>query len=490
MSFNYRNQLISLCRNKLIGSAAQLVLILFTIGISNAQVVNDGHGKEWRLPQSTFLSWNQVATICPQDGVSRCSGSIGTQNLDNWVWATDEQVLQLMSYYEPAMLTNRSVSGFPYSTSATNFLNAFHAPIIPPPPCGGYFCFGESSQSLSGWTATKDSYGSPYLGSSSASFFTGGSFSVTPNAAAAQGSGVWLWHDPNGIYANDDSGMVASPAGGQALSNVLANDTIAGATATLSSVFITQVSSSNPGISVDVASGAVNVAGPTPAGTYSLVYRICSNTNVTFCDDATVTVLVKPYTIDAVNDYGLISPSVGGSAVNVLSNDTFSGGGAAGNVNLSFVSMTPSNSGITLDSSGSVNVARGTAVGNYAIVYRICAIVEPTLCDTATASIVVQKYSIYAVNDYVRASSKVGSSPLNVLSNDLFNNGPATPALVKLTQVSTPINGITLNTSTGLVTIASKTASSGTYNIIYKICEINDLTNCSTATAVIDLSGK
>ena len=467
-----------------------LGLISFSV-ISQAQTftnVNDGHGKEWRLPQFIGLSWNQAATVCPQDGVSRCSGSVGGANLDNWTWATDEQVLQLMSYYEPAMLTNRSVSGFQYSTSAGNFLNEFHAQIFTN-PCTGYICSGDSSQSIIGWTATRDSYGSPFMGASSLLSFSGGSFSVSANSNAAQASGVWLWRDPNGLYANDDSGMVASPAGGTALSNVLANDTIGGATATLSSVFITQVSSSNPGISVNAGNGSVNVAGPTPAGTYSLVYRICSYANVTVCDDAAVSVLVKPYTIDAVNDYATISPSVGGSAVNVLSNDTFSGGGAAGNVSLAFVSMSPNNSDITLGSNGSVNVARGSALGTFALTYRICANVDPTLCDTATATITVQKYSIDAVDDYVRASSKIGSSPLNVLTNDRFNNGAATPALVKITQVSAVTPGITLNTSTGLVTIASRTTS-GLYNLVYKICEINDLTNCDTATAVIELSGR
>jgi hypothetical protein len=191
-----------------------LSLGLFTLSIiSQAQAVtsvNDGHGKEWRLPQLTSLSWNQAAVLCPQDGVSRCSGS-----LDNWIWATDEQVLQLMSYYEPAMLTNRSVSGFAYSNSASAFLTAFRAPVITSGGCSGYICTGFEtfSQSAAGWTATKDLSGNPFSASSSLTNFAGGSFSVVANTNAASVSGVWLWRDPNGIYANDDSGMVASPYG-------------------------------------------------------------------------------------------------------------------------------------------------------------------------------------------------------------------------------------------------------------------------------------
>jgi hypothetical protein len=466
--------------------------ILLTLSIiSQAQTpttVNDGHGKEWRFPKLSAISWNQAAAVCPQDGVNTCSGSVGLQNLDGWIWATDEQVLQLMSYYEPAMLTNRSVTGFQYSITANTFLNAFQVPIFFQ-GCGGYFCTGTSTQSQSAWTATKDLNGIPYLASSSDTSFTGGSFSVSANTNVTAGFGLWLWRDPNGIYANDDSGMVANPYGGTAVSNVLANDTIAGTTATLSSVFITQVSSSNPGISINAGTGSVSVANPTPAGTYSLVYRICSNTNVDFCDNGTVTVLVKPHTIDAVNDNGQISPSVGGTAVNVLTNDTFNGGPAAGNVSLSLVSLTPG-SGITLGSNGSVNVARNSTVGTFALTYQICANIQPTLCDTAVATIIVKHYVIDAVNDSVRATYKTTNSPINVLTNDRFNGGLATPSQVQITNLSAPIAGVTLNTATGLVTVTARLASSGFHYINYRICEINAPTNCDTATLTLELSGR
>ena len=238
--------------------------------------------------------------------------------------------------------------------------------------------------------------------------------------------------------------------------------------------------------------GSVSVNSGTPAALYTLVYKICSITDAAFCDDATVGVLVNPYTIDAVDDYGLISPSSPGSAIpNVLSNDTYTRRAAnLSNVTLSLVSITPNNGGVTLNlAGGSVDVARGAAVGNYAVVYRICTIVVPTLCDQATATVTVQKYVIDAVDDYVRASSKVANSPINVLTNDRFNGGVATTAKVKLSLVSVSVSGITLNTATGLVSIAAKTQS-GFQTMVYKICEINDPTNCDTATATIDLSGK
>ena len=91
--------------------------------------------------------------------------------------------------------------------------------------------------------------------------------------------------------ANDDAYTIA--AGGSATSNVLANDFVQynGAAATTSNVTITQVSNTIPGVTLNT-SGIVSVAAGTPAGTYTIVYRICSISNPSSCDTATVTVTV------------------------------------------------------------------------------------------------------------------------------------------------------------------------------------------------------
>jgi hypothetical protein len=451
--------------------------------------VNDGHGKEWmQFANATGRSWNQIAQNCPQDGVMNC-----TSAYNEWVWATDTQVLELLSYYEPAMATSRGVSGQAYFFTAETFFSAFRPTFS---FCGTYQCgaFG------SGWTATKDVAGNPqvgYVSQDNTNVSIDGSFGVGPVTNPDEISnfrGIWLWRATGpGAKAYNDAGQVSSPLGGMAVANVLANDWVNGVRATSSNAFITQISSTHPNISLNVTTGSVNVASITPAGTYSLVYNMCEIINPTNCDDATVSVTVRPFVVDAVNDAGWASPSTGGTAVsNVLANDTLSVTTAATNANvtLSFVSVSPSTSGVSLNANnGSVNVAAGTSVGTYSLVYQICDRTNLSSCDQATAVITVRSYVIDAVNDYVRASSKVGSSPLNVLTNDTFNGTQATTAQVQVTNLSAPIAGISLNTSTGLITIANKT-SSGIYNINYKICEINAPTNCDTATATIELSGK
>jgi len=454
---------------------------------------NDGNGKEWRqLPGTVGLSWNQVAQACPQDGATSCVGSVAGINLNDWVWGTDAQVLQLFGIFEPAVLTSPSVEGMAFFGTAQSFLSGL---AFQPMSsfCETYFCGANAS----GWTASKDATDSPLVGSvgwgnTNVSF--GGSFRIAAAASAdATGPGVWLWRATGpGANAYDDAGQVASPDGGVAVADVLANDWVAGTPATTANVAISQVSSTDPGVGLDVGSGSVNVAAGTVAGTYTLSYRICDIANASSCDDATGTVVVNPYVVRAVNDAGWASPSTGGTAIaNVLANDSLSGTRATpSNVSLSLVSLSPADAGITLDPAGSVNVAQGTPLGAYTLVYQICDRTDPANCAQATAAITVRNYFINAVNDSARASSKTGSTPIaSVLANDSFEGARATTATVQLSQVSPPVRGITINVTTGAVSVAPKT-SSGLYNIVYSICEIASPANCASATITLDLSGK
>ena len=456
--------------------------------------VNDGNGKEWmQLPATVGLSWTQTAQICPQDGMTPCVGSVAGRDLNDWVWATDSQVLQLWSSFEPALLTSRGVDGLAYFGSAQSFLSAFQPTQS---FCITYACgaFG------SGWTASKDAAGLPIFGSvgwNTTPVSVSGGFGVGPaaNADEAQNSrGVWLWRATGpGVYAYDDAGQVASPAGGTALASVLANDWIAGVRATPANVTLVQESSTHPGVTLNVGDGSVAVAPATPAGTYALIYRMCDIAAQSNCDGARVTVVVNPYVVRAVNDSGWASPSTGGTAVaNVLANDTLSGARATmSNVNLSLVWASPANAGVTLNlANGAVEVARGAGFGTYALVYQICDTTNLANCGQATVSVLVRNYVIDAVDDVANGSSKTGGTVIaSVLANDKLNGVPATTTSVRLTQVSPPIPGITLNLASGAVSVAPKT-NSGTYNLVYRICEIASPANCDDATVKLNLSGK
>ena len=275
------------------------------------------------------------------------------------------------------------------------------------------------------------------------------------------------------------------------MGNVLANDTLGGTPATTARVTLSTVSSTAAGVTLDADTGTVFVALGTAAGTHTLTYRICEIVDPTNCDDADVTVTVKPFVIDAVNDTGLV-PKAGGTAVaNVLANDKFAAAVATlAKVSLSQLAST--HPGISLNlATGAVTVAGGTTPGTYTLNYRICEIAMPSNCDDAVVTVTVLATPIIAWGENVRASSKVAKTLIpSVLSNDRLGNGPATLANVTLSLVSlTPANSkIRLDLTDGSVDLLGKT-DSGLYLLVYEICEIALPTNCARATVRIDLSG-
>jgi large repetitive protein len=295
---------------------------------------------------------------------------------------------------------------------------------------------------------------------------------------------------PYVIDAANDNGGVTFP-GRTVVANVLANDMLGGTPATTARVTLTTVSSSAAGFTLNADTGSVFVALGTAAGTQTLTYRICEIVDPTNCDDADVTVTVKLFVIDAVNDSGLV-PKAGGTAVaNVLANDKFASAVATlAKVRLSKLSST--HAGISLNlATGAVTVAAGTTVGTHTLTYRICEIAMPSNCDDAIVTVTVLATPIIANADSARVSSKVASTAIaNVLANDRLGSAQATLANVTLKFVSlTPASSkIRLDLTDGSVDVLGKTES-GLYLLVYEICEIAMPTNCARATVRLDLSG-
>jgi gliding motility-associated-like protein len=74
-----------------------------------------------------------------------------------------------------------------------------------------------------------------------------------------------------------------------------------------------------------------------------------------------------------------------------------------------------------------------------------------------------------------------GTTP-SVLSNDTLNSALLAPANVQLAPITVP-TGFTLNAN-GTITVQSGTPA-GTYQVVYKICETANTTNCSQAIATV-----
>lgn len=95
---------------------------------------------------------------------------------------------------------------------------------------------------------------------------------------------------------------------------------------------------------------------------------------------------------------------------------------------------------------------------------------------------------IIANDDSGSIVSGFSNTPVyNVLSNDTYDGATATFSNVTLSFVSSSNGGITLNTTTGAVTV-DPAVLPGNYTLVYQICAANNASNCDTATVSITVN--
>ena len=91
------------------------------------------------------------------------------------------------------------------------------------------------------------------------------------------------------VNAVADSARASSKTGGMAVVNVLANDTLGGAPATVANVKLSLVSLSPSNSQIRLnANGSVDVLGKSSGGTYSLRYQICELADLKNCAQTTL----------------------------------------------------------------------------------------------------------------------------------------------------------------------------------------------------------
>ena len=276
---------------------------------------------------------------------------------------------------------------------------------------------------------------------------------------------------------------------------VLVNDKVGNQTATIGTVSLTVITpavgaagSATPTLN---ANGTVTVPAGTKSGTYYIGYRICSTVaSISVCDTATATVVVGNPAITADPDTFTIT--TGTSTKSVLDNDKIGTATATTNtVSISVVTgATPKQPGTntpTLDSDGKVTVPNNTPAGTYTIVYQICDKLNSGNCATTTATVVVGNPAITADPDTFTITT--GTSTKSVLDNDKIGTATATTNTVSISVVTgaTPkqpgTNTPTLD-SDGKVTVPNNTPT-GTYTIVYQICDKLNSGNCATTTATV-----
>ncbi|VEI54649.1 T9SS type B sorting domain-containing protein [Capnocytophaga sputigena] len=284
---------------------------------------------------------------------------------------------------------------------------------------------------------------------------------------------------------------------------VLDNDKLGTKTPTTTDVILTVVTTTTDVVGATKTptlnnDGTVTVPSGTKSGTYEIVYSICERLNPNNCATATATVKVGSTPIVAKVDTYTITNGTNTTTTTgtVLDNDKLgTKTPTTTDVILTVVTTTTDVVGATktptLNNDGTVTVPSGTKSGTYEIVYSICERLNPNNCATATATVkvgstpIVAKADIYTVTNGTSTTTTTGT----VLDNDKLGTKTPTTTDVILTVVTTTTDVVgatktpTLNND-GTITVPSGTKS-GTYEIVYSICERLNPNNCTTATATV-----
>ncbi len=189
---------------------------------------------------------------------------------------------------------------------------------------------------------------------------------------------------------NDIGTPINGSLGGQAIANIFLNDTLNGVAPTLLNVNLMQGLTSPPGVTLNIATGSVNVSSGVPAGNYTITYSICEKLNPTNCATAYAIITITPAPIQATNDDFSGTPIVGssgGTTASVLNNDSFNTIAVnPSSINLTSISFP---TGFTLNPDGTIAIATGVAAGAYSLTYQICERLNPNNCSSATVAILV-----------------------------------------------------------------------------------------------------
>ncbi len=174
---------------------------------------------------------------------------------------------------------------------------------------------------------------------------------------------------------------------------------------------------------------------------------------------------------------GITPPGVGNVTINDSLNGTFF---TVNQATITLVSTT--NTSISFNSEGGINIPNSTPVGTYTLVYQICEIANPTNCDTATVTIQVSN-SLIANDDVTTYNGNGGDVGFtNVLVNDTLNGSFVNASQVIVTFISSTSPGVILS---GANIIIAAGTPNGTYTLTYQICEIANPNNCDTAVVSI-----
>jgi hypothetical protein len=123
--------------------------------------------------------------------------------------------------------------------------------------------------------------------------------------------------------------------------------------------------------------------------------------------------------------------------------------------------------------------------GTVTLNYQVCDLTN--LCTTGTLTINVTA-NVIPVTESGTSPATGGTPIANVRSNDTVNGAAATSSNSTISQIGVWQSGITLNTTTGAITVANGTTP-GVYSVTYQLCDLATPTpNCATVADFITVT--
>ena len=288
--------------------------------------------------------------------------------------------------------------------------------------------------------------------------------------------------------ANDYNTTQITTAGAANVIDVLANDTVGGVTATVSSIALTQLHAATsiggaPVPTLNIADGKISAPAGVGVGTYSISYQICTTKDaVTMCASATAYIVVGnlPLIVNPIT-FEIEDNTIGGTTSSVISKAILAGvqSPSASSVTVSWQATPPA--GIHLNANGTITVDPGVASGTYTFGFTISETANLTNAGNAVATLIVKIPDLTVNDDNFTYTGTIHIG--NILTNDrLGRRVPAagTDVTISVTTVLTG-NKPQLDPTTGDVTIPNNTPQ-GSYQISYQECRVAAPGECYTGT--------
>ena len=276
------------------------------------------------------------------------------------------------------------------------------------------------------------------------------------------------------------------------LGNILTNDSYNTQSITTASVTISTTTASANAPYIATSTGEVVLPANTSAGIYMLTYSLCAKEAPYNCSGlATVTVVVNPSPIQltVANDTFTHTTTTHSTVLgNILTNDSYNTQSIT-TASVTISTTASANAPYIATSTGEVVLPANTSAGIYTLTYSLCAKVAPYNCSgLATVTVIVSKPLVIARDDTYTVTVGTTTITESIYHNDSIGEQTANTSLVNFQVIGgnkDRNNFYILSVNLAGNILIPQGTPTGTYTLQYRICDMNDIHNCATATITV-----